>query len=481
MFLFFLVLFSVSTSAFLCDVFGCNSPSIFLVGSDLNGLDDVVISNPQNNQLLTYFSGSWVNADINSIPDVNNAQFFQGLVPDDFWRIDGSSAPPTAGWSMGTQPFYFGSSDDSNMYYNGNDLVLGGGDDIHILPGSYVGVGNVPNSSALLTINETLSGGGAASFGVTTTGGLGLHFNLVSAGDYNGTAANPTIYGIENIPQLSADPSGNITWYPILTAPGIDSTVPLTQGNHTWNMHQIQFPVASGGVTGGDFKLNGIKIVRPDSSYGTGGDSYDYNAITADGNLVSLESVNSLGFCFIDGTCLRNDLSQLKNLNLDGNLTVDQNLSIGGIQVGGRQIFSAYNSSVSPDLDSTPLDVNLDTEWRNDSFFSHSTGTNNHEVTILAAGDYEVSFDCSIGVKNAITALTFNTGKCYLTKNGSEITGTSCRNNAFAIGVTNGCSSTSIQTFSVNDVISLEVVRTTGDLDIFVIAETGRLTMEWKE
>lgn len=128
----FTILLASNSNAFLCDLFGCEQ-KIIVLPFDINATDilDFNIIDPQNNQLLVYsdLNKQWENRDANKVPDVNNADWFDGKDSTEFIQANGS-IPFTANWYAG--PFLASFTDINTQI---------------IINSNYISTSNIINSS----------------------------------------------------------------------------------------------------------------------------------------------------------------------------------------------------------------------------------------------------------------------------------------------------------------------------------------------
>ncbi len=130
-----LVLFSPVHAGLLDFVFP-SQPGIMLLPLDqnLSDLTDVIITDPMNLQIIQFDSdtNTWINVDLNTVGDVNNANFFGGIPPSGYIRTDGSSTttafiPFVQGLTSNADSNFFGgktSISDLNAQIDGIDLNI---------------------------------------------------------------------------------------------------------------------------------------------------------------------------------------------------------------------------------------------------------------------------------------------------------------------------------------------------------------------
>lgn len=160
------------------------------------------------------------------------------------------------------------------------------------------------------------------------------------------------------------------------------------------------------------------------------------------------------------------------------NVIMDEDLNIGGNLNGGRNVFSAYTNANSATFTTNLVDLNFDVEIRDDSHYTHSTVTNNHEITVNETGDYMVQFDCTIDVSSGSAR---SGARCYLVDDGIEVDGSRCYPyNRLAGGAgINTCSFNRIVNITGGSVIKVQVTRNAGSDTLIASTDGSRITMEW--
>lgn len=103
------------------------------------------------------------------------------------------------------------------------------------------------------------------------------------------------------------------------------------------------------------------------------------------------------------------------NIYIEGG--ADMEFRDNGTIIGGRQIFSGYDTTGGVTIGTTAEEIEIDTEIRKDNYYTHTSGSN---VTLIAQGYYWLEFDIATVETNSGRSET----ECWLTAEGTEITGT---------------------------------------------------------
>ena len=186
-------------------------------------------------------------------------------------------------------------------------------------------------------------------------------------------------------------------------------------------------------------------------------------------NIISINMADgNIGFGVADANA---------TVQIGGDLLVDTNLTVTQTSFGGRNVFSAYDAAGSAPFTTTPIDINMAGFIRVDDFYTHTFLSDNYRITIGRTGEYMVSADCSIDVSSGVAR---SVARCYITQNGSEITGTRCFTyNRIAGNGDATCSINRIIDLDAGDEVTLQVVRHTGSDTLIATINGSRLNLEW--
>lgn len=160
------------------------------------------------------------------------------------------------------------------------------------------------------------------------------------------------------------------------------------------------------------------------------------------------------------------------------NVNYSHDVNINGTLTGGRQIFSGYDSTGGLTVPTAGISIPIDTEVREDTFFTHSTSGDNANVTVSTTGDYWLEYDVSTNVTGSSRSQT----DCWLEKNAAKIPGTSSYmyNRITADG--HGTGHTRIlSALSANDKIQIKCKMNAGTDTIRTVKDGTRFNLEWAE
>lgn len=117
-------------------VFGCTETSLVSIppSIDLNELNDVNTTNPNNQSLVSWdaSTGKWIDRDLNQLNDVNNANFLDGLDSLDFVRRTGNVNETVNGIKTYLNETRFSTDGTGTNYISINPA--GGGENFMVFP-----------------------------------------------------------------------------------------------------------------------------------------------------------------------------------------------------------------------------------------------------------------------------------------------------------------------------------------------------------
>jgi hypothetical protein len=146
---------------------------------------------------------------------------------------------------------------------------------------------------------------------------------------------------------------------------------------------------------------------------------------------------------------------------------------------GTIEAFSGFDDSGGTSITGSWVDVPLDAEFKKTSGFTHSTSSNEEEVTIVSAGTYQVSAEVTIdqvtpaGRSEARMRLALDGGSGYAAIAGT-IAAMYSRNDSQ--GASTGAVSL-VRDFDAGDKIKIQATQDSGGGTIILLADGSRLTI----
>ncbi len=147
---------------------------------------------------------------------------------------------------------------------------------------------------------------------------------------------------------------------------------------------------------------------------------------------------------------------------------------LNSLNVGPSYVFDSYDATGGTDITATAT-VPLDTQRVKDSIYTHSTSTNNGQVTVTAAGRYEITYNVGTQVTSGST---ISASECWLEVNSAEVSGSRgvMLNSQTTYGGTH-VSRTIELTLAANSVLRIRAVRTAGTNSVSLKANTSSLVI----
>ena len=365
----------------------------------LNDLNDVTIDSITSGSepFLTYIGTNWVRTSEPLVGDsvsVNTVLRFKSLLGEASWTWDGVDFQISAGADIkmaDNDGFVFGTDGDSRIFYDGVNLIIN--------PQSF-GSGHVVIGVSRPGTDYRLTFDGETNNGVITFMEDEAEFRFDR--NVNGTnGANATFnYFFGNGSFLASPNVSNANTYTDTQISNVNTTLNirhLINATKDWILNFTQiFSSDWSNVTITESQITDLNHKNYNQDLNTTSNVTFNNITVTDNSNIAGNLTIGDRLIFRLGEIIDNLIDGL--ITITGNLNVIGNTTTQGINFGGRQIFSAYDSVGGLGLTSSYKVIPFDTENRKDIFYIHSTSGDNVNITINYAGDYRITYDlCTTG------------------------------------------------------------------------------------